>query len=431
MKFGIVTYSERPMSSNREIRLNIGDPIQTYAMRYIYEQMGVENDSLIEISRYHAGTYDGEYVVLPYNCFNRIYNQYGYAYNSLPLSHKIIPIFYSFHLHSRTIDPYILNNLKAYEPIGCRDEETMINMRQHGILAYLSGCVTALLPRRDITPKEEKTFFVDVPESILDYIPENIKKNCEFTGHHILFERSSDSDYMTEEEYERFYSAGMEQLERYKKEATLVVTSRLHAAAPCMALGIPVILVSDNFDGRFSWIDKYLPLYTPDTFNEINWNPGIVDYEADKAFMTKFLINKINSTYEEYQGMYDISSFYEDRTKKRYNKKLVDELHRLPFSGQKEIKYAVWGLTTMALILRNVIEDHFKGWSLAAAIDKASDGAFEGVTIEKLSDIEKQDQDIIYFIIPKSAHKEAYELLTKLKRKFVLVEGCNFVYYDN
>ncbi|GAE09109.1 hypothetical protein JCM10914_5455 [Paenibacillus sp. JCM 10914] len=72
-----------------------------------------------------------------------------------------------------------------------------------------------------------------------------------------------------------------------------------------MAMGIPVILVSENFDGRFSWIDKYLPLYTPGEFSEINWNPSPVDYEEDKKIIKKQFIYRIKKAYEENHLLYE------------------------------------------------------------------------------------------------------------------------------
>lgn len=428
MKFAILTYAKRPMGSKGKNRLNIGDPIQTYAMRYIYNTMGITEHDLIEISRYHTKDYDGEYALLPYNCFNRIYNQLGHPYGTLPLSAKIVPVFTSFHLHSRYIDASIQNNLRAYQPIGCRDEETLMNMRQHGITAYLSGCITALLPKRQNTPQIPKTFFVDIPQSLVKYIPQELMENSEFIEHQINFPRSSDSEFMTDEEYERFYTAGVKQLEKYKEEATLVVTSRLHAATPCMAMGIPVILASDNFDGRFSWIDKYLPLYTPDKFGEIDWAPCVVEYEANKLAMTNIFISQIKNVYETNKDIYYVSSYYENRKRCKYNSGLIDALSKLPFSNKIGIKYAIWGLVTLAQTLKNVIIDE-KEWELVTYVDKTVDGKFEGIPIVKPEQIEQLDQDIIYFVIPESAHHDASKLLTSLSRKFVIVNKTNMEYY--
>ncbi|MBE5963204.1 MAG: polysaccharide pyruvyl transferase family protein [Lachnospiraceae bacterium] len=429
MKYGILTYGKRPMRIGGTNRLNIGDPIQTYAMQYIYSRMGIKKEELVEISRYTAKDYNGDYVLLPYNCFNRIYNQLGHAYGSLPLSAKILPVFLSFHLHSRHIEESILQNLKAFQPVGCRDEETMINMRNHGILSYHSGCVTALLPKRKEAPRKGKVFFVDIPDSLMPYIPEELKENAVFTGHHVVFERDKEEEYLTDTEYERFYQMGVKQLEQYRDEAALVVTSRLHAATPCMAMGIPVIAVSDSFDGRFSGLDKYIPLYAKEDFESIDWNPVPVEYEVQKEQMIHCFIKQIERAYEQYAGIYDISTYYEKRKRHMYNKGLIQAVHNLPISGDKKVRYGVWGLTTLAQTLKNVIEDCYHDWKFEVAIDKTSDGLFEGVEVLKPSDIEALDEEIIYFIIPASAHQPAKELLGTLGRRFVLVNGTRMEWF--
>lgn len=430
MKYALLTYSKRPMRNNGVIRLNIGDPIQTYAMKYIYSLMGVREEELVEVSRYHSKSYNGDYVILPYNCFNRIYNQSGYEYNSLPLSNKIIPVFLSFHLHSRVIDERILSNLKQYQPIGCRDEETMINMRNHDITAYVSGCVTAVLPRRMTKPQNGKVFFVDIPDNLMKYIPDKLIENGEFINHHVVFERSSNEEYMVEEEYQKFYNLGISQLMKYKEEAKLVVTSRLHAASPCMAMGIPVILVNDSFDGRFSWIGKYLPLYTKETYEQIDWYPNMVDYEHIKKNIIQVFMQQIKDSYDKYVGIYNISSFYELRADIIYNSELKNAIKKLPFSDAKNIHYGIWGLTTLAETLKNIIEDNCNSWKFVNAVDKICNGTFEGCKVIMPSEIQSQNEEIIYFIIPESAHKEATEILTSIKRSFVLVSKRNMEYIE-
>lgn len=422
MKYGIVTYNKRPMRKGSMNALNLGDPIQTYAMRCIYHHMKVPQDELIEISRYHAAEYDGEYVVLPFNCFNMIGNQAGHQYSTLPLSHKIIPVFISFHLHSRYIDDAILANLRSYQPIGCRDEETMTNLRKHGIVAYLSGCATALLPRRKTVPSAGKVFLVDVPESLSEYIPDKLKENAEYISHQPPFERMSEESYLTDTEYEKFYSCGINILERYRNEAALVVTSRLHAASPCMAMGIPVILAGNNFDGRFSWIDKYLHLYTPDEFHKIDWNPMPVEYEEEKGQLLEMFAGRIKQAYESNKDIYDASSFYENRNRANYNNRVLKFLNELDIKYQSGIRYALWGITDKTLTIKNMISDFFPSLVLSAVIDENVTGEFEGVKISKSADIESQDKDIIYFIVPKAAHKFGSEFLNKLGRRYEIID---------
>lgn len=429
MKYGILAYSGRPMRAGAQNKLNLGDPIQSYAMRYIYSCMGIEEEDFIEVSRYHARYYDGEYVVLPFNCFNMIYNQFGHEYGTLPLSDKIIPVFLSFHLHSRHIPKSVLDNLRNYQPIGCRDEETMRNMREHGLKAWLSGCVTAVLPKRTNTPAKKKCFLVDVPDSLRPYIPESVLEYSEFVEHQVAFPHEAEKEYMTDTEYRRFYEAGIRQLERYREEATLVVTSRLHAATPCMAMGIPVILVGNSFDTRFSFLDKFLAFYTPDKFGEIDWNVGPVKYEEEKKRLLGIFMQQIEKAYQEYSGIYDVSGFYESRNREIYNKGFREGMRRLPIAGQANVKFGIWGITSQSLELKNFILDACEGWELQVIVDKTATGTFEGLEITRPEQIEELDRDIVYFVVPESAHGSASQLLGRIGRKYVLIKEWQMEYY--
>ncbi|WP_455714249.1 polysaccharide pyruvyl transferase family protein [Anaerosporobacter sp.] len=408
-------------------RLNIGDPIQTLAMKYLYQEMGIKGD-LVEISRYHAKDYQGDNVILPFQCFNRIYNQFGHPYGTLPVSEAIHPIFFSFHLHSRALDHDIIQQFKKYQPIGCRDEETKLNMERNGIEAYLTGCVTALLPKRINVPKRKKVFFIDVPNSLKPHIPAELLQEAEFLEHHIVFERLSDDPIMTEDEYNEFYRIAKERLKRYADEATLIVTSRLHAASPCMAMGIPVIMVSDNWDGRFSWLEKYLPLYLPSDFHKINWNPQPVEYEEEKKVIINLLKNALLQNKVERDSWLEVDQYYCDRDRIKYNRTIIEELETLPIWNKRNIKFGIWGLNTLAQTIKNVILDQKKDWKFVAAIDKSSNGFFEGVKVSKPQQIPDLDSDIVYLVIPKNAHDEAESLFKKNHQEVIYFSNYRFNY---
>lgn len=422
MKYGVLTYNKpvRPGSKNW---CNLGDPIQSYAMIKLYEDMGISQENIIRINRYMTKSYDGDYVVLPFNCYNMVFNQYKHQFDTLPVSDKIIPVFTSFHLHSRRLDKDIIEQLRRFEPIGCRDEETMILLRNQDVRAYLSGCVTATLPRRKNAPKKGKNYFVDCPESIFKYVPKDIMENAEITTHLPYMPRSSESLYLTDEEERNYYNLGVNQLKLYENNANLIITSRLHVATPCMAMGIPVILVSENFDGRFSWIDKYLNLYTPNEFKEIDWYPSPVEYEEDKEIIKKQFIFRIRKAYEENEILYDCSSIYEKRKKAIYNDNLIKSIRCLSEKLPEKVKYAIWGLRADTLNFHHVIEDNFPLWKLEAVIDENSTGKYEGYPIMKSKDIPKLDKEIIYFVIPEAAHTFAAETLKNLNLKCILVKN--------
>lgn len=110
---------------------------------------------------------------------------------------------------------------------------------------------------------------MDSPKGIDKYLPDEYKDRVVYVSH------ETDSGEKLEERAKKL-------LERYGREAALVVTSRLHCASPCMAMGIPVILARKYFDPRYEWIGKYLTLYTPDLFPEIDRNPQPVELEKEK-----------------------------------------------------------------------------------------------------------------------------------------------------
>ena len=122
---------------------------------------------------------------------------------------------------------------------------------------------------------------VDAPSRILEFMPLELKNSMEILTHEVLIDPNNEY----RKECQRLENLSRQFLERYRNEATLVVTSRLHCAAPCLAMGIPVILARNYFDDRYSWIDRFLPLYTPDRFPSIDWNPTPYDLTAIKQLL--------------------------------------------------------------------------------------------------------------------------------------------------
>ena len=151
-------------------------------------------------------------------------------------------------------------------------------MRRKGYDAYLLGCLTMLFPKRKKQPQNPKVFLVDADPSINKYIPEKIKRNAEQICQEIPINPDKDLFNLAEECEQKARAL----YQRYEQEATLVVTSRLHCAAPCIAMGIPTIVVKKGFDDRFGWLDRFIHLYTPDEFAEIDWDPQPVDCEEFK-----------------------------------------------------------------------------------------------------------------------------------------------------
>ena len=78
-------------------------------------------------------------------------------------------------------------------------------------------------------------------------------------------------------------------LERYRDEATLVVTPLLHAVSPCIAMGIPVIVARSDRNARFSALGAITPVYSPDDFDRIDWAPKPVDADEIRYHLGELL----------------------------------------------------------------------------------------------------------------------------------------------
>ena len=110
---------------------NLGDNMQLLAIDNLYNYMGIDRNEIVRIDFYDLNTYSGEYVLLPIN-----YPFYGYKddMSITMFSPKIIPVFLGLSLMCADFKEAELNYLKRFEPIGCRDEYTMTELRKKGYL---------------------------------------------------------------------------------------------------------------------------------------------------------------------------------------------------------------------------------------------------------------------------------------------------------
>ncbi|MFT7228853.1 MAG: hypothetical protein ACI8PW_001443 [Methylophilaceae bacterium] len=211
-----------------------------------------------------------------------------------PPSSAIKPVFYSFHLNPKS-ESTILNKrgieyLKKWQPIGCRDKGTSEILKKNGIEAYYTKCVTLTFPLRKVIPKNGRIYIVGVKKSIYKAIPKTIATEA------IIFDQSNVRLPLSDPKVKSVMAASL--IEEYKTNAKLVITSKLHCALPCIAMGIPVVFLypsSNKRNYRVHIIKELIGInYISDTFfsrlmpsklksNKINWNPDIVDIEELKV----------------------------------------------------------------------------------------------------------------------------------------------------
>lgn len=278
---------------------NIGDCIQTIAVCEALKQTGLNLKYVVEgINRDDMRNYEGESIFLPMQAWYG--NSYGIS--CLPPSEKIRPVFIGFHLSKDddAREDFESRNgvsfLKKYEPIGCRDHDTEKYLRSKGVNAYFSACMTLTLPKREKSPENGKVFIVDVSTSIVNRLPEKIKNDAISDITHYYFF----NEYpVTWNEALHMEDVARDTLLRYKNEASMVITSRIHCAMPCLAMGIPVVFIhSWPDDIRLDVLSGILPVYTPDDIPAIDWNPVVPDLRALKDAMLRNFERRMSAALE-------------------------------------------------------------------------------------------------------------------------------------
>ena len=304
MKYGRLTFTAAINSTDL---CNLGDIVQIFAVDIIYSEMKIDKKDIVNISIDELGTYQGEKVLLPIAG----YFNYRRKAPAFPTSRDIVPVFLSLYTTSRI---YLRKRIfwEKNAPIGCRDENTMQLMRKRGYDAWLCGCMTMLYPRRDFTPAAPHVFIVDAEPELSKHIPAELMKNAEYITHEAKVDWKNSKEQIAQEMERKTQNL----LTRYYNEATLIITSRLHCAAPCVAMGIPTIVVRKGFDERFGWLDKLIHLYTPDEYDQIDWNPQPIDIEEHKRHLLDMAVSLIKRE-ADYDAVSRIHDFYMERERKK------------------------------------------------------------------------------------------------------------------
>lgn len=254
MNHGLLTYQE-----GKE-KYNVGDYVQSLAARQFLPKV----DSYL--NREKLSEYSGDPIKLIMNGW------FTHNHSNWVPSADIDPLFVSFHVNS-TAAPFMLdtkgvNYLKKHGPIGCRDNYTVQILQKKGVDAYFSGCLTLTLDNYKVSDdqRNEKIYIVDPfynyptrdkvflsPKHFIKSILNGkifqlgkIRKQLEKV---IDPEVLQNAEYVTQirptgkEGDEEKFQYAEECLKKYAK-AKLVITSRIHCALPCLAMGTPVIFLN-------------------------------------------------------------------------------------------------------------------------------------------------------------------------------------------
>jgi hypothetical protein len=128
--------------------------------------------------------------------------------------------------------PAMIDYLNSWGPVGARDMATYELLRDLGVNAYFSGCLTLTLQRSSQCDQQDYILCVDVPDECVSYIRRR-------TDRPMILETAM--NFRDTTPVARFLRA-QELLDLYQR-AHCVVTTRLHCALPCLAYDVPVWLL--------------------------------------------------------------------------------------------------------------------------------------------------------------------------------------------
>ena len=390
MKIGLLSthgWNQQHFNSDGVRVANIGDSIREVIMRRIVESVGVDKKDIITLSQEEYGKCEDDVLLVFYDMINDDATIDGIIDNS-----KIHPVFVSCFFY----DDIFLNRqdrisyFKECEPIGCRDEHSRDLCRKYGIEAYLVGCFSLCLPYR-AKHRGETVFLVDLPEAYEKCLPNHILSKAKKISHAVEINEYPISTM----ESERLYHIAEQYIDMYGEEAKLIISGRLHAVLPAYSMGVPVIMINKNYNYKFGWLDKWLPLHDDmshvkmdlDTcYEELAMND---DMEKVKQLVIRNIEFAILNGRNNREIIRSIDQVYLNRTKVELNKffkKAILE-NTVHLRRDEAFNFAIWGAGLNGGYVYQVMQELYPKSKLVAIIDKYKSGQKYGVPIIRKEDI--------------------------------------------
>ena len=237
MKYGLLTYRES---------YNLGDEIQSMAAAQFLPRLDftVDREALSSLAIEEPATLilNGWFMHHP---------------ETWPPRANIRPLLTSMHIsqdaslenergslpHHHLLTGEKAEYFRRWGPVGGRDWHTVELLVRHDIPAFWSGCLTLTLARPQAAPqREDIVCSVDLEDPMFEHLRASSRTPVLGLSH--LF-----PTYDAKAKFKR----ARELFELYAK-AKAVVTTRLHCALPCLALGTPVLFIEAardryRFDG--------------------------------------------------------------------------------------------------------------------------------------------------------------------------------------
>lgn len=251
-----------------------------------------------------------------------------------PPSENINPLLISIHFNKNNFtkesiltEPSI-EYLSKYGPVGCRDLSTLNFLQEHNINSYFSSCLTLTLDDNNNKKTlelndSEKYIILNTSywnDELYSFLKNKTNMNIYRIEQTITFKGSLPTLSSIHNSEEKFFMA--ENILKIYENAECIITDRLHAAFPSIALKTPVILLKEDeklFDpDRFDGLSDYILTSTLDDYIN-NYNQFDVNNPPtnSKKYLKirKNLIKKcenftghINPSYKSNENIADIKT---------------------------------------------------------------------------------------------------------------------------
>lgn len=265
MKFGLLDYNYG--IRKYRIATNFGDEIQSIAASYFFPKI----DYFIDREQISSNNFNkNEKIKVIMNGW------WIHDANQWPPAQNIDPLLISMHFADKK---EFLKNLFSKEniyylsggnsPVGARDLYTLELLQNHNIPSYFSGCLTLTLPKNESIKKQDYILCVDVNPTIVNYIKSKTSRPIYCISPQFQFNFFSAIDK---------FKIAFNLLAAYQGAHT-VITTRLHAAMPSLALETPVLLIdkSKTSEIRFSGLSELVH-----SVKEVNYLNNLDYYDFDK-----------------------------------------------------------------------------------------------------------------------------------------------------
>lgn len=258
-----------------EKTINIGDYFQTLAALQLINE-NYKDKKIARINREDLKSLPNDFSSSDYEEIKFIGNGwYIHSENSFPLNKKYNPLFVSVHINEKMkLSEKEIESFKKFEPIGCRDKESVKKLESKGVKAYFSGCLTLTFKERNIKKRKGIIFIVDnlivniKGKKLRVRNMEQFKKWPGFkTVYETLRKNYTEDEIMKAKFYDQFsklklsidkqFAIAEKRLNKLSK-ANLVVTTRIHSLMPSMSMGTPTLFImKNNLDSRFEGLNQF------------------------------------------------------------------------------------------------------------------------------------------------------------------------------